>query len=428
MLSQLELLIVAGLVAVLLILSILDFALAGVNKMALRRLTESVPQKGNALKESLLDARTEVLMAIHISIQTILIAIAVILTDVSLRYVSEVALALVGAAGATVILVLMFRQLLPRAIALRNPEAVLVRLVSVLGIPYFILRPIVRLIMAILNLFHQWESPEQEVEEEASDEEIQAFIDVGQEEGILEQDEGVMIHSIVQFGDKLALEVMTPRPQIVSVDISSSLEDVIRVVLDSRHSRLPVYRGELDNIEGIVHERDLLRSRAEKDQPEDLRPILRPAHFVPETKPVDDLLEELKAHGQQLTLVVDEYGGISGLITIEDLVEEIVGEINDDSDAVTTEVVEEGAGSWLIPAVTELDALRARLGRSFFPDTECTTLGGAVVELFGRMPSSGERLRHADLQIEIVDTDRKSVKSVRLRLVAPGLKPEAGRA
>jgi magnesium and cobalt exporter, CNNM family len=428
MLIQFELLIAAGLVAVLLILSILDFGLAGVNKMALRRITESVPRQGNALKESLLDARAEVLMAIHISIQTILIAIAVILTDVSLRYVSEIALALVAAAGATVILVLVFRQLVPRAIALRNPEAVLARLVSVLGIPYFILRPIVRLIMAILNLFQGWESPEQEVEEEASDEEIQAFIDVGQEEGILEQDEGVMIHSIVQFGDKLALEVMTPRPQVVSVDISSSLEEVIRVVLDSRHSRLPVYRGELDNVEGIVHERDLLRLRAAEDEPENLRAILRPAHFVPETKPVDDLLEELKAHGQQLTLVVDEYGGISGLITIEDLVEEIVGEINDDPDAVTTEVVEEGSGSWLIPAGTELDALRARLGRSLFPDTECTTLGGAVVELFGRMPSSGEWLRHEDLQIEIVEVDRKSVKSVRLRLAAPGLMPGAGRA
>lgn len=428
MLTGVELPIVAGLVAVLLILSILDFALAGVNKMALRRITESVPRTGNALKESLLDARAEVLMAIHISIQTILIAIAVILTDVSLRYVPEIALALVVSAGATVMLVLMFRQLLPRAIALRNPEAVLARLVSVLGIPYFVLRPIVRLILAILNLFHQWENLEPEVEEEASDEEIQAFIDVGQEEGILEQDEGVMIHSIVQFGDKLALEVMTPRPQIVSVDVSSTLEEVIRVVLDSRHSRLPVYRGELDNVEGIVHERDLLRLRAAEDEPENLRAILRPAHFVPETKPVDDLLEELKAHGQQLTLVVDEYGGISGLITIEDLVEEIVGEINDDPDAVTTEVVEEGAGSWLIPAGTELDALRARLGRSFFPNTECTTLGGAVVELFGRMPSSGERLRHADLQIEIVDADRKTLKSVRLRLASPGLKPEPGRA
>jgi CBS domain containing-hemolysin-like protein len=418
MLIEVELLMVAALVAVLLVFSILDFALAGVNKIALRRIIDAPPRK-NALKDSLVDSRAEVLMAVHISIQTMLIAIAVLLTDVALRHTSSYAVALPAAAGTTVLLVLIFRQLVPRAIALRDPEAALGRLVAVLGIPYFVLRPIVRSIMFILNRFHRWEGIEPEVEEDASDEEIRAFIDAGQEEGILEQDEGAMIHSIVQFGDKIAAEVMTPRPQIVAADVTSSVQQVIDLVVESRHSRIPVYRGELDNIEGIVHARDLLRFHRRGDEPESMQSLLHPPHFVPETKPVDDLLEEMKAHGHHLTLVVDEYGGVSGLITIEDLVEEIVGEINDDPHSVSPELVEEGSGSYLIPASTELDLLAARLGRPVFPGTECTTLGGAVVELFGRLPSSGERIRHEDMSFEVVDADRRKLRSVRVRVALP---------
>lgn len=418
MLIHLELLIVTGLVIALLVLSVLDFALAGVNKIALRRITESAARR-NALTVALGDSRAEVLMAIHISIQMMLIAIAVLLTDVFLRNTENYFVALPAAAGATVGLVLVFRQLLPRAMALRDPEAALSRLVSVLGIPYFILRPLVRLIMAILNRFHTWEGIEPETEDEASDEEIQAFIDAGQEEGILEQDEGEMIHSIVQFGDKLALEVMTPRPQIVAADVTAGFEEVIDLIIRARHSRIPVYRGELDNIEGILHERDLLRLRHSGNEADSLRTLLRPAHFVPETKPVDDLLEEMRVEGYQLSLVVDEYGGISGLITIEDLIEEIVGEIDDDPDSVGSEVIEEEAGSYFVPGGTELHALDQKFGRGVFPDTECTTVGGAVVELFGRLPSPGESIRHEDLQIEVVAADRRKVKGVRIRVTVP---------
>jgi CBS domain containing-hemolysin-like protein len=419
MLTPLEILAVAVLVVVLLVLSVLDFALAGVNKIALRRITETAPRSHNSLKNALVESREEVLMAIHISIQTMLIAIAVLLTYYSIEYTVDYRVSLPSALGATVALVLVFRQLLPRAIALRDPEAVLSRLVSVLGVPYFLLRPLVGGILAILRRFENWEAEESEDEDEASEEEIQAFIDAGQEEGILEQDEGVMIQSIVQFGDKLALGVMTPRPKVVAADISWGLDRVIDLAVSSRHSRIPVYRGELDNIEGVLHVRDLLRFRNGQQQPDTLHTLLHPAHFVPETKPVDDLLEEMKAHGHRLTLVVDEYGGVSGLITIEDLVEEIVGEIHDDPEAMRSDIVEEGAAVWLMPANTELDGLVGRLGRPVFPETEATTVGGAVLELFGHLPAAGETIRHGDLLVEVVAADRRRVKSVRIRVAVP---------
>ena len=269
-----------------------------------------------------------------------------------------------------------------------------------------------------LNRFHHWEATEPDDDEEASEEEIRAFIDVGQEEGILEQDEGVLIQSIVEFGDKVALEVMTPRTQIVATDVTWSFDKLVDQIVSSRHSRIPIYRDELDNIEGFVHERDLLRFSQSGTEPESLRSLLRPAHFVPETKPIDDLLEEMKNQGQQLVLVVDEYGGISGLITIEDLLEEIVGEIDDGAGSDAAKVLDEGRGSYLVPGSLELDAVDDSLGVTAFPHTECTTVGGAVVELFGRLPSPGERIRHDGFAIEVVDADRRKIRSLRIRILA----------
>ena len=209
---------------------------------------------------------------------------------------------------------------------------------------------------------------------------------------------------------------MTPRLQIVAADVSWSVERTVQLIVSKRHSRIPVYRTELDNIEGILHERDLLRVFGSGEQLENLRSVLHPVHFVPETKPIDDLLQEMRAEGHQVVLVVDEYGGIAGLITIEDLVEEIVGEIND-ADSAGEKMLEEGGGSYLVPGGLELDTMEDRLGMPLVEDTECTTVGGAVVELFGRLPVSGEKTEHQGLAIEVVDADRRKIRRIRIRLM-----------
>ncbi len=418
MLIEIEILLALFLVAALLVMSVVDFALADISKIALRRIAEGESRKKDRLVVSLVSSRDDVLMAIHISVQTLLVALAVLLAGSYLSYPLPYAVALPAAVLTTLLVVLPFRQLIPRAIALRDPEAALERLLPVLGAAYFVLRPLVRLITAILNYFHEWEV-EADDDEEASEEEIQAFIDAGKEEGILEQDEGVMIHSIVQFGDKVALEVMTPRTQIDAVDVSWTIDRLVDLVVAKRHSRIPVYRDELDNIEGIVHERDLLRVWKDEDRIDHIRSLVHPVHFVPETKPIDDLLQEMQEQGRQIVLVVDEYGGISGLITIEDLIEEIVGEIRDGTEAEGEEILEEQGGAFLVPGGTELDAIEARTGVDVFPNTESTTVGGAVAELFGRLPSSGERIRHNGFAIEVIEADRRRVRRLRVRAVTP---------
>ncbi|MBI2149263.1 MAG: HlyC/CorC family transporter [Acidobacteria bacterium] len=420
MLSGTEILVGSLFILALVVMSIIDAAFTNENKLAVRRLADRTNSKAVPSLAALLETRAEVLTSVHIIIQLLLVSGAVLLYSVfdrrEIRYIG-------GALGTVVVMmvfILVFRHLIPRIVAMRSPEIVLLRLFPVFKTAHFMLRPLSRLLMSALNYFHKWdEEMEPAKEEETSEEEIQAFIDAGQEEGILEHDEGEMIQSIVHFGDKAAREVMTPRTQIVAIDINAPVDKLLQLIVGTRHARIPVYRDDLDNMEGVVHERDLLRVLQKGERMETFKSLVKPVHFVPETKPVDDLLQEMKEKGDQIVLVVDEYGGVSGLITMEDLIEEIVGEIHDESEAAGEKVIEESQGVYLVPGSLELGLLEETLGSPLVAETACTTVAGAVVELFGRLPSPGEKIEHGGVEIEILDADRRRVQRLRLKTLAP---------
>ena len=419
MLNGAELLISLVFVIVLLLMSIIDVAFSNVNKLSIRRLSDSTRNQHIPQLTAWIESRNEVLMSIQTSIQLLLVGGAVFLFAAferrEIRYLEGIP----GTVFLMFLLILLFRQLLPRLIAARNPEIVLLYLFTLFRFSQFVMRPFSRMLTSILNYFHRWEEViEPAKEEETSEEEIQAFIDAGQEEGILEHDEGEMIQSIVQFGDKTAREVMTPRTHIVAIDVKSPVEKLVQLITSRRHARIPVFRDDIDNIEGVIHERDLLRVWLRGEKLDSLRSLLNPVHFVPETKPVNDLLNEMKEKGEQLVLVVDEYGGISGLITMEDLVEEILGEIHD-NDFVGEKIVEESPGVYIVPGSLELGSLNETLGTPFVKDTECTTVAGAVVELFGRLPTAGERIEHGGVSVEVLDADRRRVHRLRMKVLAP---------
>jgi CBS domain containing-hemolysin-like protein len=420
MLNGSEILITVLFIAVLLVMSVIDIAFSAVNKISVRRLADNPNAKAASSLAALLETRSEILMSIHFVIQILLVSGAVLLFGVFQRreipYVG-------GALGTIVVMmfvILIFRHLAPRIITMRNPEMVLMRLFPIFKFVHLTIKPFSRPLTAALNYFHRWDEEIEPVkEEETSEEEIQAFIDAGQEEGILERGEGEMIQSIVHFGDKVAREVMTPRTQIVAIDVKASVESLLQLILNKRYARIPVYRDDLDNIEGVVHERDLLRMWQKADKSDSFRSLVKPVNFVPETKPVDDLLQEMKDKGDHLVIVVDEYGGVSGLITMEDLIEEIVGEIHDESESDGDKVIEESKGVYVVPGSLELGALEEKLGIPLVADTECTTVGGAVVELFGRLPSPGERIEHGSMEIEVLDADRRRIQRLRLRSLVP---------
>jgi CBS domain containing-hemolysin-like protein len=420
MLNGTEFLIGTVFILALLVMSVIDVAFTNVSKVGLRRLQDRPRAKAAPSLAAMVDTRAEVLTSIHIIIQLFLVAGAVFVFTLFERRQIRYSVSVFGTVAVMMLVILVFRQLLPRIITMRSPEVVLLRLFPIFKISHITLRPVSVLLMSALNYFHQWEQDVEPVkEEETAEEEIQAFIDAGEEEGILERDEGEMIQSIVHLGDKVAREVMTPRTQIIAADISSSVETLLQLILSKRHARIPVYRDELDNIEGVVHERDLLRYWQKGDKPENLRSLIKTAHFVPETKRVDDLLQEMKEKGDQLVLVVDEYGGVSGLITMQDLLEEIVGEIHDETEVDGEKVIEEAKGVYVVPGTLELGAIEEKLGVPLVANTDCTTVAGAVVELFGKLPSPGEKIEHGGVEIEVLAADRRRVQRLRLKTLAP---------
>jgi putative hemolysin len=420
MLSGTEILITAFYIVALVVMSIIDVAFTNINKVSVRRLVENSKSKAAPRLALLLESRAEVLISIHILIQLLLVSGAVFLFTAFQHRQIPYAVTVLITVVVMMVVILVFRHLIPRIVTMRSPELALLRVFSIFRITHFVLGPISRLLMGALNYFHRWEEEmEPAKEEEASEEEIQAFIDAGQEEGILEHDEGEMIQSIVHFRDKVAREVMTPRTQIVAIDITAPIDKLLQLVVNKRHSRIPAYRDELDNIEGIIHERDLLRIWHKGEKVENIRALVKPVYFVPETKPVDDLLQEMKEKGDQMVLVVDEYGGVSGLITMEDLIEEIVGDIRDDSGRDVDKVIEENNGVYIVQGSLELSVLEEKLGVPLVSNTECTTVAGAVVELFGRLPSPGEKIEHGGVEVEVLDADRRRIQRLRLKLLVP---------
>jgi putative hemolysin len=256
----------------------------------------------------------------------------------------------------------------------------------------------------------------EEEEEDDDSGDLQALIDVGEAEGILEEEEGELIHSIIEFGDTQVNEVMTPRPDIVAVPESATVKEARDIILESKYSRLPVYRDQIDNVEGIIYVRDLLQCWAEGSENESIRPLVRSVYFVPETKPVAELLEEMQKAHVQLAMVIDEYGGVCGLVTVEDILEEIVGEIEDEDIAgeELEEIVESGAGIYTVLGSTEIGKVERLFDMEIEAD-DFTTIAGLVINESGKVPSEGERLNIRGLEVEVVEADERRIGRLRVR-------------
>jgi CBS domain containing-hemolysin-like protein len=322
------------------------------------------------------------------------------------------ALAVVASATAVV---LVCEHLVPLLIVRDDPERVL----DVL-LPSFtaVARMVQPLTAAFARLAARRERPTVTAAEADSQpgETAQAYIEAGEQEGIIEGDERRLIQSIVDFGDTLVREVMTPRPDIVAIRAEATLGELRILLREQGYSRIPVFSGGLDNIVGIVFVKDLIQLCGPDDRP--FGSLVRPAHFVPETKPVADLLKEFQRQQVQIAVVVDEYGGTAGLVTLEDLLEEIVGEIRDEYDEESEPVTDEGDGVFVFSGKVDIDEVRDRLGVDIAREG-FETVGGYLLARLGRVPAVGERLDVDDLGIEVLEAERRRVNKVRIRRREP---------
>lgn len=253
---------------------------------------------------------------------------------------------------------------------------------------------------------------EEEEADEVTDEEVQAYIDVGEQEGILEEGEAKLVQSIVDFGDRIAKEIMTPRIDMEAFEVSGTLQDLARVFNESKYSRIPVYEQSIDSIIGIVHVKDVFDAYLHNPSAP-VRALLRQVNFISETKKVPDLLREFQLEHLQVAVVVDEYGGTAGLISIEDIVEEIVGEIADEHEEMEEEIIEVGEDSYLVAGGYRVEELEEKLGVEFGGEGY-ETVAGLIFTTVGRVPTPGETIRRKGLIFEVERVDRRRIYRVKV--------------
>ena len=278
----------------------------------------------------------------------------------------------------------------------------------------FVMLPMTMLFDFLNSLFELGQVKATEEESAKSDaEQVEAFIEAGADEGIIEEEDKRLIQSVVAFGDKRVREVMTARPNIVGIDANQTLEELRKLAVSEKYSRFPVFEESIDNVVGFVHVRDLFEQGDEERHHKKVYEMMRPIPQVPETKLVGQLLREMQEDGTQMSVVINEYGNTAGLATMEDLVEEILGEIRDEHEP-TSDVQEDGEGRWIIAGSYDLDGLEHLLKFRPQEDVEATTVGGLAVEWSGHVPSPGEFVERDGLRIEVLSSSARRVDQVRV--------------
>jgi len=402
-------------------LATVDLAFGQLSDVGLRRLNaEAKDQPATAtttfLRE-ILEDRPRFRFTLSAASQILLVAVSVLIASVVSRF--GFAHFILIAFILSVALAFVFRQFIPRIISLRNPDKTLLSILPVFQ-PFY--RVITYLAVPWHRLSDRFRPTENRIETGADDDEeddtdhLQALIDVGEKEGILEEEEGELIHSIVEFGDTTVNEVMTPRTEIVALPATATVKEARDLIVESKYSRLPVYREQIDNVEGLIYVRDLLQCWSEDAACDTIAPLLRPAYFVPETKHVSELLAEMQKARVQLAMVIDEYGGVAGLVTVEDILEEIVGEIEDEDTETDEiiEIVEAADGYYEMPGSIEIGKIE-RLFDIEIEDDDFTTIAGLVTSESGRVPRVGEHLNFHGLDVEVLDADERRINRLRLR-------------
>ena len=420
---ELEIGLTLLLLILLSLLATVDMAFGQLSDVGLRRLIgengDKPEPRSRVFLRQVLENRPRFGFALSAMIQILLVVVAVLITSISLSLFPDPRWVLVGLV-AGLILAGVFRQIIPLFIATQNPEGTLLFLLPIIRpffpIMAFIADPFQRLFDRSRRKDHHVTETGEAEEEDDDSGDLQALIDVGEAEGILEEEEGELIHTVIQFGDTRVSEVMTPRPDIVAVPDTATGREARDIILESKYSRLPVYREQMDNVEGIIYVRDLLLCWVEGHEDENIRPLVRPVYFVPETKPVADLLEEMQKAHVQLAIVIDEYGGVSGLVTVEDILEEIVGEIEDEDIAgeELEEIVQEPDGFYNVPGSTEIGKIERIFGMEI-EDDDFTTIAGLVINEQGKVPNVGERLNIRGLEVEVLDADERRINRLRVK-------------
>ena len=394
-------------------LGAIEAAFSALMRLSLRLAAERSDRPG-ALS-TYLDDPVLLFIPVRVLLGVVTVAVTALLADqVGAGGVRAVTFVIVSVAA----FVILCELLLPWLIVNRNPERALDLLLPSFGPVARALAPVTRAIARMVPDSKR-QTPPSATPDEAADEAneaAKAYIESAEQEGLIEGEERRLLQSIVDFGDTLVREVMTPRPDIVAIRENATIGELRALFREQEYSRFPVYKESLDNIAGFAFIKDLVLLGPTEDN-RLIAPLVRPAVMVPESKRVSELLKLFQRQQTQCAIVVDEYGGTAGLVTIEDLLEEIVGEIRDEYDEEAEPVVEEGSGRFVFGGKVSVDEVAQRLGVQIEREG-FETVGGYLMSHLGRVPAVGERFDIDGLTVEVLDAERRRINRVRISKLA----------
>jgi len=312
-------------------------------------------------------------------------------------------------------IVVFFAKLVPKSIVCRNPDAFALAVAPALRMTTNILLPVVRLLSKTVDMMAGPGPQGLSCAAVVTEEDIKAMINLGGQRGSLKEEEKELLHKVFEFGDTLASQAMHPRTEIISVQSNVTLKEHFALVSEFCYSRYPVIEDTVDTVIGTLYIKDILVEMASGDvkREDGIQRFIRPAYFIPENKRVSELLSEMQRERFQLAIVIDEYGGTAGLVTLEDLIEEIVGSIHDELEAEEKDVQIVDEKNFVVSGQSPLDEVNEMIGTSL-RSTDFNTLGGFVFGLFGRMPKVGEQLKYRNIKLEVIELDGRKISKVKV--------------
>jgi CBS domain containing-hemolysin-like protein len=410
-------LVIIGLALFLLgFVSLAEAALVSVDQVRVRQLAEEGDARG-VLLSVLVEQRQEILSSLIIAINVCVLVISSLVTGLTIELWGRGWVPLSAAVTLTVVLILC--EITPKSYSANQPDRVALRVARPLAVLHAVLRPVALLLNAIGGFFvakalvrifgggARAEAPA------FSDDELKQLVTAGERGGEVQEEEAELIHGVIEFADKVAREVMVPRTDMLCLPQEASVSDAVRAIEQRGHSRIPIYAGDLDHITGIIYAKDLLAQLQQGRAAQNLAAVARRAHFVPESKRLDDLLREMQQRRVHIAIVIDEYGGTAGLLTIEDLLEEIVGEIVDEYDRGPEQIRMVAPGEGVVDARASVDDVEDAFG-VILPEGEFDSIGGFVLDRIGRLPRAGEELRARGLRIRIEEVNSHRIQKLHI--------------
>ncbi|MEC9488542.1 MAG: hemolysin family protein [Halanaerobium sp.] len=389
-----------------------ETALMVANRVKLRELSQEGNKKAGTV-ESMLKHPERLLTTILVGNNLVNIAASAIATSLAISFFGGKGVGI--ATGVMTILVLTFGEIIPKSFSAQRPERMSMRVAPYIRYLGIILTPVIKVFVWLTHKVNMLGGIQPGGQSHfVTEEEILRYVHVGEREGIIERKEKEMINSIFEFGDTLVKEVMIPRIDIVAVEANTKLPILLKLFQEKGHSRVPVYKETIDDIIGVVYAKDLLIFVEEGlETPVEIKKIMREAYYVPEAKRVDQLLTELQKERIHMAIVLDEYGGTAGIVTIEDLIEEIVGEIQDEYDQEEREIEFLGDGEILVDGRVDIDELNDLLDISL-PAEDYETISGFILSRLGYLPEEGEELQFADLMLKVDQVENHRILKIKL--------------